>query len=515
MLEGKKKKIGVLLSYVDMGMNMVIQLVYTPVMIRLLGQSEYGLYTLAGSVVSYLSLFSLGFTGAYVRFYSQSRYSGKEEETARLNGMFLTVFSLMSLAALFSGFCLSQFPEQVFGGQLSAGELKRSQILMRILTVNLAMSFPASLFTSIVSAHEQFFYQRVLSLAGILANPFLALPLLLAGRGSVAVVCVTTLITFMKFMVNVWFCLKKLKTRFLFNRFRLSVLREISVFSFFLFLNMLIDQLNWNIDKLILSHAGGTRDVAVYGVGAQINSLYLNFSTAISSVFAPKVNRLVAQEEEGLLGHLTELFIKVGRVQFAVLALIASGFLFFGKYFIVDIYVGKEYEEAYWVALLLIVPVTVPLIQNLGLEIQRAMNKHQFRSVLYTLMACVNVACSIPLAYCFGPSGAAAGTAAGLVLANGLLMNWYYAKGIGINIRAFWKQIRSLAKGLIAPALLGIWLYPRLASMNIWMYLFCILIYTVLYGISFWLLGLNRDEKALILGPLSRLRRALGGKSVF
>lgn len=513
-MEGKQLKIGVLLSYVDMGMNMVIQLVYTPVMIRLLGQSEYGLYTLAGSVVSYLSLFNLGFTGSYLRFYSRSREEegGEKEGTAQLNGMFLMVFSLMSMAALLCGFCLSQFPAQIFGGRLSEAELDKAQVLMKILTVNLAMSFPASLFTSIVSANERFLFQRLLSLAGIIANPFLALPLLLAGKGSVAIVCVTTIITFMKFSVNIWFCIKKLGIRFLFNQFDFHIIREISAFSFFLFLNMLIDQLNWSIDKLILSHTGGTEDVAVYGVGAQINSLYLNFSTAISSVFAPRVNRLVARGETGLHNRLTELFIKVGRIQFAVLALIASGFVFFGKYFIVEIYVGREYEEAYRVALFLILPVTVPLIQNLGLEIQRAMNKHQFRSILYTLMACLNAVCSVPLAYRFGPSGAAAGTAVGLVLANGFLMNWYYAKGIGIGIRAFWKEILSMAKALVIPAAFGIWLYPQLDSVRLLTYCLCILAYTFLYGISFWISGLNGGEKALVLEPMSHLVEILKGK---
>lgn len=61
-------KAGVILSYLTTGISIVIQLVYMPVMIRLLGQSEFGLYTLVSGVVSYLSLFSLGFTGAYLRF---------------------------------------------------------------------------------------------------------------------------------------------------------------------------------------------------------------------------------------------------------------------------------------------------------------------------------------------------------------------------------------------------------------------------------------------------------------
>ena len=57
-------KAGVVLSYLSSAITILIQLIYMPVMIRLLGKSEYGLYSLVSSVVSYLSLFSLGFTGA-------------------------------------------------------------------------------------------------------------------------------------------------------------------------------------------------------------------------------------------------------------------------------------------------------------------------------------------------------------------------------------------------------------------------------------------------------------------
>ena len=44
-------KIGVMLSYVSIIAQNIISIVYTPVMLRLLGQSEYGLYQLVYLVV--------------------------------------------------------------------------------------------------------------------------------------------------------------------------------------------------------------------------------------------------------------------------------------------------------------------------------------------------------------------------------------------------------------------------------------------------------------------------------
>ncbi len=499
-------RLGAMLSYVSTGLNMVLQLVYTPIMIRILGQSEYGLYTLVGSVVSYLSLFSLGFTGAYLRFYSRYKEDGDAKGVERLNGLFLTLFCVMSLLAVSCGMVLSQFTPQLFGENLSQQELQKAKLLMQILVVNIALTFPSALFDSIVGAHEQFLFQRLLQIAGVLFNPLICLPLLLCGFGSVALVCVTTAITVAKLLVNAVFCIKKLRTRFDFSHFDWRLLKEIAGFSFFLFLNMIIDQVNWSVGKFILGRTSGTAAVAVYGVGAQMNTLFFQFSTAISSVFAPRVNRIAAAKRSTMLDEFAALFVKVGRIQFAIMMLIASGITFFGRYFITDIYVTEEYEDAWPVALLLILPAVIPVCQNLGIEIQRAVNKHRVRSILYLVMAIVNILISIPLASSYGPIGAAMGTAFSLLAVNVLIMNIYYHKGIGINITAFWKSILSLSKGMLLPAALGVYImtsvrFSGLASFAVW-----VIVYALVYIFSFLLFGLNREEKTQLLGILSKLK---------
>lgn len=506
-LKVNQLKVGVILSYVTTGVNMLIQLIYTPVMIRLLGQSEYGLYTLVGSVVSYLSLFSLGFTGAYLRFYS--RYESKKDKAgiAGLNGMFLVMFSIMSIAALVCGMILSCFTEQLFGSNLTMKELETAGVLMRFLVVNIALTFPSSLLNSMISAHEQFLFQRILNLAGIIFNPFICLPLLLAGHGSVAVVAVTTGITFTKLLVDSWFCLRKLHIKFSFREFDFGLLKEIGSFSFFLFLNMIIDQINWSVDKFILGRVSGTSAVAVYGVGAQINSLYTLFSTSISSVFAPRVNRIAASKSDTMFQEFTDLFIKVGRIQSLVLFLVASGFVVFGRYFITDIYTTWEYAESYPVALLLILPVTIPLIQNLGIEVQRAVNKHQTRAIIYFFMAIINICVSIPLGRWYGPIGCALGTAGSLLIANGLIMNVYYHKAIGIDMIAFWKSIVSLSKGMLLPCVLGAFImcyikFDGIVNFGIW-----VVVYTAVYCGSMWLFGMNDYEKNLIMQPIKKILR--------
>lgn len=178
-------------------------------------------------------------------------------------------------------------------------------------------------------------------------------------------------------VMNIYYSFHNLHIRFCFREFQVGLLKEMWVFTFFIFINQIIDQINWSVDKFLLGRFAGTTAVAVYGVGGQINSMYIEFSSSVSNVFVPKVNRIVA--ESGDDRELTKLFTKVGRIQAIILGLILSGFVFLGIPF-VKIWAGSEYVDSYTVALLLIAPVTVPLIQNLGIEIQRAKNMHKARA---------------------------------------------------------------------------------------------------------------------------------------
>lgn len=494
-----QRKVGVLLSYVSEAIQILTSLVYTPIMIRLLGKSEYGLYQLVYSVVAYMSLFSLGFGSSYMRFYSRFKAKKDEEEIARLNGMFMTIFLIMSAVCIVCGAVLTLNIETVLGKGLTASELSRAKILMALMVFNMAVSFPASVFNCNTTAHERFIFQKAIIVAQKILNPFLTLPLLLLGYGSVGMVFVTTAITVVSFICNAVFCLKKLKIKFLFEGFKFSLLKEMWGFTFFIFLNQIIDQINWNLDKFLLGRMVGTTGVAVYGLGAQINTMYLQFSTSISNVFVPKVNSIVAETDDN--AELSRLFAKIGRIQFIVLGLILSGFIIFGQPFM-NFWGGPGYEKSYNIALWLIVPSTIPLIQNLGLEIQRAKNKHKARSVVYLCVVLANIGVSIELIKKLGVSGAAIGTAISITLGTILFMNWYYHNKLGIDILYFWKNIAKFTPAIVICVLIGVAIRILVPMDSIIKLGIAVCVYAIVYAMAMWKLGMNEEEKAMVQGIL-------------
>lgn len=499
-------KSGVFLTYCTQGVHILTGLLYTPIMLRLLGQSEYGLYQLVSSVVSYLSLLSLGFSTGYIRFYSRYKIQDDEKGIAKLNGMYAVIFTVIAIVCLLCGGVMVWRADLVFGTGLSAAELEKAKILMAMMVLNLAITFLNSVFSSHISAQEKFFFLKLVEFFRALLNPFMALPLLILGYGSVGMVAVTSFLTVFSFALNIFYARKKLQMQFDFSKFDFKLFREMGAFTFFIFINMVTDQINWSVDKFLLGRMMGTVAVAVYGVASQLNTMYLSLSTAVSSVFVPRVNRLAIQESKE--DELIRLFSRVGRIQFLILALVLSGYAVFGREFI-RLWAGDGYEEAYRIGLILMTPVTVPLIQNIGIEIQRARNLHKARSVVYLLIAVGNVFVSIPLIRICGGTGAALGTAICLILGNVLFMNFYYRYKMKLDMGFFWKEIGKLIPPIAIAAALG-FTVTHFVPCSGWVELFVyIAVYVLVYAALVWLFGMDTSEKDLVRVPLGKIRRLL------
>lgn len=501
-------KWGAILSYASMGISLSIGLMYTPFMIRTLGQNEFGLYNTVSSTIGMLGLLNLGFSGGYIRYYAKYQNSNDSDSIYRLNGLFLLIFSIIGTIALICGLFLSFHLDLVFDNGLTTAEYAKARVLMLMLTVNMALCFPMGVFGNIISANERFVFLKLFGIITTVVGPLVNIPLLLMGYKSVALVTVSILLSFIRYAVNIYYVLVTLKNKFIFHDFEKGIFTGLFSYSIFIAIHMAIDQINWNIDKMLLARFIGTAEVAVYSVGYALYCHYMQFSLAVSGIFTPRIHKIVVETQENLpmqRQELTELFTRVGRVQFLILGLLATGIIFFGRDFILKYWAGEGYENSYYVALLLIIPSTIDLIQNLGIEIQRAKNLHKYRSVIYAVMAVINLILSIYLCQRYGAVGSAIGTAISFVLANGIVMNIYYHKKCNIDILHFWREIGRLLPGLIIPAFAGIFLNKFAPINGIFSFLAVAAVYSIVYILSMWFFGMNTYEKNLIRGPLKAL----------
>ena len=492
-----KKQIsgGIVLSFFSQIITIIVGLVYTPYMIRILGQNEYGLYQLVLSVVNYLNLMNFGFNGAYIRFFYIAKSSGDQKRVANINGMFLNIFMIISLLCIFAGVLL-YFNIGILGSKLTSSDYVTAKKLLTMLVFNVALSFPNSLFMAYMAANEDFIFQKALGIVVNILIPLLTLPLLFMGFGSVGVVSVTLFLTAFRLAVNMFYCFARLKMRIDIRFFDKAIFASLVGYTFFIFLSDIVDQLNSNVDKFLLGRITGTIAVAVYSVGYDLKNYYTVVSWIVPEMYIPEVNRLSIEEKDDK--KLTELFTRIGRFNNYLVLLVLTGYILIGRQFI-SLWVGEEYDTAYFAGLILMISAYIPTVQTLGVNIQNAKNMHKVRSVVYFITACVNVICSIFLIKLWGIIGTCIGTALATIAGCGLFMNYYYNKYIKLDIFYFWSRMIKWFPAAIILFIAGRLVLTR-TEINSWLSLFVFaLIYACVYVLAVYVFGLEKCEKQLLI----------------
>ena len=497
-----QRKAGAMLSYVYLGITFAIGIIYTPLLIRFLGDSEYGVYSVASSAISFLAILDLGFNQTMIRYTARFKALKDKDGEERLNGMFLLLYTGIAVLALIAGIIVYFNIETIFHRGFTPTEAEHLSKIFIILLVNLVVSFPLGIFNSIISANEGFFYLKLVNIISTILTHAGILLALFMGYQTVAMAMITTVVSVGLKLVTVFYGRRKYKIRFQFHHFDRSLLKEVFQFSFFIFLNIVIDQLYANTDKVILGALCSSAAVTTYTVGVQFYSYFEQFSTSISGVFLPKITRLITLNDS--LDEVSALFVRIGRVQFILLGFLMCGFVVLGQSFIA-LWVGSDQYMAYYIALVVIVPALIPLSQNIGISVLRAMNKHKFRSIIYFFIALVNVVFSIPLAMKFGGIGSACATGFATCAGQIATMNWFYYKKIGLDIPGYWRQIGPIALKITGIGIVGFLATYYIPGENWGFLVLKGMVYCVIFAVFSWLFVLNGYEKSLVNEMLVKL----------
>src|SRR5690606_39640628 len=99
----KEIKGGALLSYATILATNIVGIVLTPYIIKSLGASEYGLYTMIGAFVGYLTVLDLGINNSIIRFVAKYRAEKDKKGEENFLAVSFLIYALISLSFIF--FC--------------------------------------------------------------------------------------------------------------------------------------------------------------------------------------------------------------------------------------------------------------------------------------------------------------------------------------------------------------------------------------------------------------------------
>lgn len=499
-----QKKLGVILSYFNTAINMLISVFFTPFLISTLGDAEYGLYRVIQSFAGQFAIMTFGMSTLVSRNIVYFNELQKKKEKENFLAMALIIsFVLVGILLIIAG-CMYPFVDNIFANSFNSSEIVTAKKLFVLFILNVAVTILNDYFAGMLTGHEKFAISNGIKTLNRILRVVILIILLNVGCTSVSIIATDLLLMVAMLMFNMIFGLGKLKEKIRYYYLDKAMLKTTLLFSGAIFLQAIINQVNSNLDNFILGIMVDTKTVAMYSIALTVYTTYGGITTVVSGVFAPKATRMIVNGATA--EDLTNLVSRTGRYQFMIAAAILAGFTLFGENFI-KIWVGASYLPAYGIILILIIPMTIPLIESVTNSILDAKLKRMSRSIVLCVMALINIVTSVILIKIFGYIGAAYGTALSVIIGHCIIMNIYLKKEIGLMVI---KMFRDIFKGLLPSAIVSMIIsIPLSVFLPDTMVMFVIkaVCFMIIYSCIVYKFGMNETEKNLVRKTINRIKR--------
>lgn len=494
MNSSKQIKFGAMLSYFAIAFNILSGLLYTPWMVETIGKSQYGLYTLANSLIT-LFLVDFGLSSATGRYLSKYNAEGDREAAERFLGAVYKLYLLIDAVIFTVLLVLFFFLDRIYVN-LTPGELEQFKVVYVISALFSVINFPFVTFNGILTAYEKFVPLKIIDLLYRIFNIGFTVIALLMGQGLYALVAVHAGVGLLVLLLKYMVIRKTVPLKVNFKATEKGIYKEIFSFSIWVTVSSLAMRLVFNITPSILGVVASSAAIAVFGIVTTIEGYTYTITTAINGMFMPRISKIMTKENAS--EDLNPLFLGVGKFQFVLNGLIVAGFAVVGQSFI-ELWMGSDYAQAYYGILLVVIPgmfYNSLQIANTTMVVQKKVKTTAWVNIATGV---INVALSFPLSKVFGVIGACTSICVAYVV-RAVSLNIIYHKVLPLDIPGFVKNCYlRMSVPVVLTILLGWGMNALLADGGWLIFLVKAAITAGTYLILTLVLGLNKRERTKLL----------------
>lgn len=501
MTSSRQLKLGALISYIAIGINVLTGLFYTPWMIHSIGRENFGLYTLAMSVIS-LFVFDFGLSSAVTRFIAKYLAEGRQDRADNCMGLICRLYVIIDIVMMLVLFGVYFFIPEIYK-ELTSDEIDRFKIVYVIAAIYSVISFPFIPVNGVLTAHEKFIQ---LKLCDVIHKLIIVLAMsicLLLGGGLYSLVSVNAIAGIVMIALKVAciknFTLQGISIRF----FDAREFKEIIGFSGWVTIMSIAQRFIFNIAPSILGAVSGSTAIAILGVASTLEGYTYTFANAINGMFLPKVSRIVSNDD----GDVLPLMVKIGRIQIYITALIVFGVICLGNHFI-HLWVGAEFKDSYLCAIFVIIPCLLQLPQEIGSQTIFVKNKVKKLAIVYVLMALVNIVLALFLAPIFGALGICISIFIAYLIRT-IGMDVIFYKDLHIDVITFFRDtFVALLMPLILCLALGFIINVAISIESWFGFIIKGTCFVGSYVLVMYFFAMNENEKGLLLSPVKKILKA-------
>ena len=496
-------KAGALISYISIVLNIVVSMLYTPWMINTIGQSDYGIYSLVMSFLSYF-LLDFGLGSAISRFIAKYRAAGDSDGINRMFSVTTIVYLCLDIMIFLTLFVLYFFISDIFS-TLTPSEkeiFKTAYIIAAFFSV---ANFFFNPFTGAMMAFEYFVPLKILDMVQRLGTVGLITLALCDGGDIFALILINGFMALVVSISKFVYVKRNAKVKINILLYDKKIAKSLFNFSFWIYLINIAQRLRLNLIPSVLGVYSGTAEIALFAVGMNLEGFVYNFSHALNGLFIPKVSRIVRKNGDDRR-EISILMTKVGRIQLFIVGYIIIGLFGFGKSFI-DLWIGDNYSDTYYVMVFLIAPNVISMTQSIGTTLSYVDNEVRYNSIIAVSVSILSLVLSICLASRYGAVGCGFAFFVSMMLSC-IFINIFYQKILKLNIKDFFKNCHLKICHVHIVILALMLLYDNYIGIGSWInLLFAGVTYTILYFTACYFLCMNENEKTIVFDILNKFKK--------
>lgn len=487
-------KKGATISYASIFINFALGLIYTPWMVRMIGVSDYGIYALVGAFISYFVMdFGLGQTVA--RFVSVAVANGDKEKEHNILSTTLRIYLFLDIIIFLCLVISYMFLNDIFG-KLTPEEISRFKVVFCISGFCSIISFPMMPLSGIMIAHERFVPLKMCDLLHKILIAIITISLLFAGFGLYALVIGNAAVGIGIAYYKLYYVRFNLGIKYTIKQFDYGLAKSLFNFSLWVMVVLICQRLLVNICPTILGIKASTTQISIFAIGSTLEAYVWIFSQALNGLFMPRVASLSLKGSGKK--EISELMIRIGRLQLFITGLIITGFFVLGRQFIV-LWMGPEFYNSYWVAIMMFGLGIITLTESIAETLLYIENEVKYRAVIFSFTTIISFSISWFMSEKWGAIGCGIGILFSNLFCHVICMNFVYKYKLKLEIGRFFKECHlNMAFPLLFTMGLG-FLATHFINVDNWgIFAVTAATYGIVYFIFFWLISLNVSEKNLI-----------------
>lgn len=389
-------------------LKLVMTFVLTPIMLRHLGNYDYGIWEILGSVVGYMGLLDMGLSPTVSRFIA--RYRAKSNKD-RLNQVYNTSLGLMTLAGVIAGGALILWgiflPESI--APPGSTNIPRYSLVLMIVGIQMLFTFPGIVLISSMEGIQRFKEKNDIVILTSLVGSIIILQFI-DGQNALILIALTNMVGgAIKYIYYFFYLRNSSETVLKLSQAGLSMpmVRELLHFGGKSFIQGTSHRVSQYADNLVISFFSGTASIVFFAIPNALLRHILSLIANITSAFLPFFSDKSAK---GDTHSITRVYIFASKITVAITFLLLSGVIVLGDDFI-RLWIGSDYAiKGRWVLYILSAYVLIHTINPFDNRLVTALARHGYFAKMSIVESVGNITCSLILAPIYGIEGVALGT---------------------------------------------------------------------------------------------------------